>query len=323
MPVEALFANRFHLFENLVTEPNVDMMTAWQTIGADYEAPLSEYVSPPLEVVNRTIPGPKSGPKGEIPVRIYRPEGSADRVLPGFVWFHGGGFMHGGLDQYESDIVGREIAHRAQAVVMAVDYELCTDTVHFPACQIDGVAAAQWFLANAAELGADPKRVYIGGASAGGALASSTMLTLRDLLPAQAQPAGIILIYPLAHSVLPAISEELASKTAQVPGMLIFSPDFVAGLNSGLLNGKAPNDEDNCFAGDVEDLSGLAPILIINDEYDSLRASGEKLAEQLIAAGNQVELHTQLGALHGHMNRFPADCRSMEETLDLMVGFIR
>jgi acetyl esterase/lipase len=77
------------------------------------------------------------------------------------------------------------------------------------------------------------------------------------------------------------------------------------------------------FAGDVTSKSGLAPTQIIDCEYDGLRASGEKYAADLKAAGVDVESLMQNGVPHAHINRYPADCPEMDETLNNMVRWIQ
>ena len=311
-PVDPLFADRFYLFEGIAADAP---MHEWAPlVMPKFEAAASEYAAPPVSIEDRMIPGPL----GDIPVRIYRPEGSS-ALAPGLVWFHGGAFMFGDLNMKEADVVSREIAHRAGAVVMSVDYRLVKDEAKFPVCQIDGLAAAQWFIDNAAELAVDDSRITISGASAGACLTASVILQLRD----RGQLAGIrnILVYPILHSSLPEFAAELEQRIAEVPPQLIFSRDDTKWINSNL-GYETVEASFHCFPGDSENHSGLPETLIINSEYDSLRASGERYFEQLKAAGVAVKQVTALGALHGHLNWYPADCAPMEETLQQMTEFI-
>jgi acetyl esterase/lipase len=66
----------------------------------------------------------------------------------------------------------------------------------------------------------------------------------------------------------------------------------------------------------------LPQTLIINSEYDTLRASGERYFEQLKAAGIDATQLLAEGAIHGHLNWYPLDCNVMDETLDMMREFI-
>lgn len=100
---------------------------------------------------------------GGIRVRIYTPAAPAPR--PAMVFFHGGGWVVCDLDTH--DVACTAIARRAGAVVVAVDYRLAPEH-KFPAAVDDCYAATVWVAANAASLGVDPARVWVGGDSAEG-----------------------------------------------------------------------------------------------------------------------------------------------------------
>ena len=119
------------------------------------------------------------GPHGPVPVRVYEPAGDG-AGRPALLWLHGGAFMFGDLDMPEADLTAREICARAGAVVVSVDYRLAVGGVHHPVPLDDCVAAARWLRDSAADLGVDPDRIHLGGASAGGNLATATVLRLRD-----------------------------------------------------------------------------------------------------------------------------------------------
>lgn len=313
--IDEVFSERFHLFEgHKETLSSRDIIRA---VSKDFDAPLVEYSSPDVEIESTKIPGPQ----GEIPIRLYRPRhaGRSSEKLPGLIWFHGGAFLFGSLDMNEADVVSREIAARAQTIVMSVDYRLVTSESKFPTCQIDSLAASQWFLENLEKLSVDVSNVVIGGGSAGAALAASTALRLRDM----ELLAGIrtMLIYPTLHSSLPEPSQELASKLGELPKPLVFDPEWTNWISQ-QLGAEFVDKSFHINPGDHSNLEGLTQTLIINSEYDSLRSSGEKYAQQLAAAGNDVKLFTQNGAIHGHLNRHPGESWSMDQSLQIMSDFI-
>ena len=107
-----------------------------------------------------------SGPHGDIPLRLYRPLGSAaDETLPVLVYYHGGGWVIGDLDTH--DTLCRELANGARCCVVAVDYRMSPEQ-RFPVAVDDCVAATYWVRREAASLGIDAARLAVGGDSAGG-----------------------------------------------------------------------------------------------------------------------------------------------------------
>ena len=302
MPLAPLFAERLHYYNEL----------PFAEAHKLFEAPVSEYVSPPVEISENAAPS-QAGP---VPVLTYRPTGAIGD-LPVLIWLHGGGFQMGTYKMNEGDIVSREMSHRANMVVVNVEYRLVTETVKFPAPQDDIMAVLDWVVANLEELGGRRDAIFVGGISAGGCLAATMAVLDRD--NGNNCISGQLLNCPTLHFNLPIPSAELQSKVDEVNGF---------GLTEEIINETrrfALGDRELVaawFAGEVEDLSGLPPAQIINCEYDLLRASGEKYGEQLAAAGVKVETLTQSGVPHAHINRYPADCPEMVETLENMVRFV-
>src|SRR5436309_12710751 len=122
-------------------------------------------------IENRTVPGPR----GEIPVRVYTPEGRAP--FPVLVYFHGGGWVIGNLETHDG--LCRHLANAAGAVVVSVDYRLAPEHP-FPASGEDAYAATRWVAANAGAIGGDARRIADGSGSPGGDLAHVVSLTARD-----------------------------------------------------------------------------------------------------------------------------------------------
>ncbi|MFC7571643.1 alpha/beta hydrolase [Klenkia terrae] len=217
MPVHPSQASRFALldgltsFEAAMADPaSRARLDAFMSLG---EAP----PAPDVHVRDTVAPGPH----GDVPVRVYSP--AADGTgRPGFVWMHGGAFRAGDLDMPEADRTAREVCARAGAVVVSVDYRLAVDGVTYPVPHDDVVAAVRWVRDEAAALGVDPARITVGGASAGGNLATGATLRLRD--DEGWQPAALVLAYTTTHAVLPPASAELTALMAEVPVLLRFPP---------------------------------------------------------------------------------------------------
>ena len=306
MPFEPMFASRLSVFED-------STLDQWGSLMA-FMARVHDYTAPAVQVEPVTIPGPVD----PIPARVYRP--NTDTALrPGLLWFHGGAFVSGNLDMPEADQTAREICQRADAIVVSSDYRLCTEDRRFPAPQQDGWAALQWFVANAAELGVDPARIFVGGGSAGACLAGSLALMDRDAeTPAL---AGSLLIYPIVHAKPQAKSEQLQACLTEMPWQIRFDDDWIETQNAWLLDAPDASTAPG-FPGDAPRHDGLAPTLIVNCEYDSLRASGERYVEQLVAAGVDVTARFEPGVTHGHLNSTPLDSAGTDNTLRAMAAFI-
>ena len=126
---------------------------------AGYDAFMLEMGGRPApigEIVDRTI----DGPAGRLRVRIYRPPSGVARLLPAILYFHGGGWVMGGLEGY--DLVCRYFCARAGCVLVAIDYRLAPEH-KFPAAIDDAVTAFRWLAHDAVGLGIDPARIVIAG----------------------------------------------------------------------------------------------------------------------------------------------------------------
>ena len=275
---------------------------------ARFNAGIDGYVAPDVETVDTVAPGPH----GDVPVRVYRAREGSSR---GFVWAHGGAFVFGDLDMPEADVVGREVAYRAGAVVVSVDYRLCHGGIHFPVPHDDLHAAFVW-AATEADLLPSGTRWAIGGASAGGNLAAGVAQRLRD----DGAPVAdaLLLAYPVLHDPLPAGSAEHQARLAALPAGLRFSPEATAGINRTFL-GPHPSDVPYAFAG-LGNVDRLPPTLIIGCEYDDLRPSGDGFADQLAHAGVDIQVEIVRGVPHGHLNisGLPEALTSMQTMSDFL-----
>jgi acetyl esterase len=105
------------------------------------------------------------GPAGPIPLRSYRPLGSAaGDTLPVLVYYHGGGWVIGDLDTH--DVLCRQLCNQSGCAVIAVDYRMGPEH-RFPAAVDDVLAATRWVREHAAALKVDPDRLAVGGDSRG------------------------------------------------------------------------------------------------------------------------------------------------------------
>jgi len=231
-----------------------------------------------------TIPGPA----GEIPVRIFRPNGAARAV---YLHLHGGGWILG--DAAMGDIGNRAVADSLDVAVLSVDYRLAPEHP-YPAGPDDCEAAAKWLLDNSSgEFGSE--HLMIGGESAGGHLALSTALRVRDRLGAGDRLTGLNLVFGW-YDVNGTPSQ---FGNGGHPDML--SPDglrFMAECFTPGLSEEKRRDPD--ISPLFADLSGLPPSLISVGSLDHLRDDSLFLAPRLSAAGVDVELQVYPDSPHGY-----------------------
>jgi acetyl esterase len=229
------------------------------------------------------------GPGGRIPLRVYRPFGSgAAEPLPALVFLHGGGWTIGDLDTH--DVVCRELCNRARCAVIAVDYRLAPEH-KFPAAVDDAIGATRWVAANGASLAIDPRRVAIGGDSAGGNLATVTALHLRD----HGGPALALqlLIYPATDMRCTTPSH------AENGSGYLLTREAIDYFTDSYLNDRGEITDWRASPALAASLRGLPPAFVLTAGYDPLRDEGESYAQALRAAGVAVEYVCFDAQIHG------------------------
>jgi acetyl esterase len=253
--------------------------------ASDAQIPKSHTPATIAFISNRTIPGPT----GEIPVRIYTPEGEGPFAL--VVFFHGGGFVVGSLNGY--DEFCRTLCRGARCMIVSVDYRLAPEH-KFPAATDDCLAATRWVAEHAAEFNANPTQFVVAGDSAGGNLAAVTALRIRD----EGGPflCGQLLIYPVTDYHTPATPSYLTNANGY-----LLTRDTMVWFWDHYLNHASEAGSPLASPLRALDLSGLPPALVITAEFDPLRDEGELYAERLQQAGVPTELLRYNGMIHGFL----------------------
>ena len=239
-----------------------------------------------ITIEKRTVAGPAGEP--DIEVTIFRPVEQA-AAAPALYWIHGGGFVLGDVD---GDMVTpSQVADVLGAVVVSVEYRLAPEHP-FPAPVEDCYAGLAWMAAHAEELGFDPRKLAVGGLSAGGGLAAAVALIARDR-------GGPALCFQLLD--IPEVDDRLAT-----PSMKQFTDTPLWNHPNAILSWEAylgpdHNGETSPYAAPARagDLSGLPPAYVVTCEFDPLRDEGIEYAQRLIQAGVATELHHYPGTFHG------------------------
>jgi len=244
-------------------------------------APLNGEPVPVAAVADQAVPGPG----GDLPVRVYTPEG--EPPFPIVVFFHGGGWVVGTLDTY--DPLCRALAAAVPAVVVSVDYRLAPEH-RWPAAVEDAYAATLWASRHAAELGGAQHRLAVAGDSAGGNLAAVVALGARD----RGGPAIAfqLLVYPALDAAGDTGSwrEYADGFYLTAAGMRWYWDHYLGGAD-----GAAPDASPRRAAF----LGGLPPALVVTADHDVLRDEGEAYAARLREAGVAADVRRVEGVVHG------------------------
>ncbi len=240
---------------------------------------------PVARVETRAIPG-------NIRVRVYRPNGIAPGPSPALVYFHGGGWVVGGLDTI--DVTCRRLADEAKCVVVSVAYRLAPEH-KFPIPVEDAFAATHHVAEHAEAFGVDRDRIAVGGDSAGGNLAAAVALLSRRR--SGPRLAFQLLFYPVTNHAFdtPSYREFAHGYLLTRRAMQWYWRQYL----------PRPEDGDDPAASPLRarrvDLHGLPPALVVTAEFDPLRDEGEAYADHLRGAGVHVQTRRQDGLIHGFL----------------------
>ncbi|WP_029114946.1 alpha/beta hydrolase [Mycobacterium sp. URHB0044] len=242
-------------------------------------------------VTDITIPGAA----GAIRARHYVPVNNVNNPEPALlVFFHGGGFVIGDIDTHDG--LCRLLCRDAGVHVLSVDYRLAPEH-QAPAAAEDCYTAYRWAQQHAAELGADPTRIAVGGDSAGGNLAAVVSQQARD--EGVQLPALQLLLYPVAQ-----FGDETRSGTLFSDGYFLTKRDMDWFRDNYLADPAVAMTDPRVSPLRAADLSGLPAALVVTGGFDPLRDEGNQYADALAAAGVAVD-HRQFGSLvHGFANFF-------------------
>jgi acetyl esterase len=235
------------------------------------------------------------GPAGAMRARLYTKRSlRGAHVEPLLVFLHGGGFVFGGVDSHDAPC--RLLCLHADVHVLSVEYRLAPESP-FPAAVDDARAALLWAQAHAAELGADPARIAIGGDSAGGNLAAVVaQMAAADGGPA---PFAQLLVYPATDRRTAWRSVDLFAE-----GFFLTRESIDWFYEQYVPEAKRLSDDRDPKVNPLHatDLRGLAPALVVTAGFDPLRDEGEAYAGAMAAAGNTVTLRRFGGLMHGFIN---------------------
>ena len=222
-------------------------------------------------------------------VRVYRPTDQPGK-LPALYWIHGGGYVMGDIEQ--DDRLMKQMVKRIGCVAVSVDYRLAPEHP-FPAPVEDCYGGLKWLFRHADELGVEPSRIAIGGASGGGGLAAGLALLTRDR--GELKVAFQLLIYPMIddRNVTP------ASYAITDPRMWNRESNRLGWKAYLGRDGGGADVSPYAAAARATDLTNLPPAYIPVGALDLFVDENIQYAQRLIQAGVPTELHVYPGAFHG------------------------
>jgi acetyl esterase len=227
---------------------------------------------------------------GFVPVRVLVP---VERPRGVIVYYHGGGWVIGGLADF--DKLGRQLAQRTRCAVLLADYRLAPE-YRFPTAVDDAWAALRWADEHRAELtGAGTEGseapLIVAGDSAGGNL--SAIMALRAGAAGGPPVALQVLVYPVTDCDLESTSyRDPANQLMLSRDSMMWFWDHYAPDPEARLHPDASPLRSASFAG-------LPPAVILTAEHDVLRDEGELYATRLVKAGVPVRHQRFAGQMHG------------------------
>lgn len=235
-------------------------------------------------------------PGRDLPVRVYRPaptgddEAAARTDLPLVIHVHGGGFVGTAV---QCDWANSHLAARLPAVVVSVEHRLLAPGSPLANAADDGWDVLRHVVRHAARWGIDPARAAVFGESCGALISALTAVRARE---AGLELTAQVLVNPVVDVTgtmfdHPSIAEYAYSPTRALPQLRLIQRLAVPP--------RAKADAVSPLYTD--DLSGLAPALVVVPTQDALADHGRRYAERLRAAGTSVRLTEYPGARHAFL----------------------
>lgn len=222
----------------------------------------------------------KTTDQGALEIHVSYPPGwKAEDRRPAIVFFFGGGWTNGRVEQFAEQ--AEHLARRGMVAARA-DYRVKSrQGVRPDACVEDAKSAVRWLRAHAKEQGVDPGRIVAAGGSAGGHIAACTAFTPGLDAPGEdaavsSKPNALVLFNPvLRFKGVPQLMERIDGDAKLGEAI---SPNLHVGKD-------AP------------------PALILFGSEDRLAPMGDEYVAKAKAAGARAELFTAEGVGHGFFNR--------------------
>lgn len=287
MPLNAIFADYLKNDFEGIYSLGVDKMREWYAKSwDDFKGDVEEVGLVVNQVVQTSV--------RDTPIRIYYPK-TEKNIYPVFVWIHGGGFVLGNIEVYDS--ICRKITNNVNCAVISIDYGLAPEH-KFPGPVEECYQVIRWISANGrgGKLKIDPERIAIGGDSAGGNLSAVISQLARERRE-----------FTLVYQVMINTVFDLLGKTKPISRVENAKGYRLTAKGNEWFMSLYLNDlseAENPLASPLlaDNFKNLPDACIITSEYDILRDEGEDYARRLSEAGGKVCLKRYDGIIHGFFN---------------------
>ena len=263
------------------TERNVEIFH--QLLGA------MRVSRPPRDLRIQDLWIPREGDQAKLRLRIYGPK-TPTSPAGAMLWLHGGGYVMGKPEQDDTRCI--QFVRELGLVVVSVDYRLAPQ-YPFPAALDDSYTALLWMASHALDLGIDPVRIALAGASAGGGLAAALAQLAHDRQ--EVRPAFQLLIFPM-------LDDRTVTRGDSVNNANVIWNQKSNRFGWESYLGVAYGGDDipeYAVPTRRDDLSGLPPAWIGVGTLDLFHDESLAYAQRLRDAGVPCEFYPVQGAFHG------------------------
>ena len=226
----------------------------------------------------------------ELNARIYRPKNINNEHSPALIYFHGGGFVLGDIESYDKMLA--QLCSQSNIVIISVAYRLAPETM-FPGAVEDTQESTDWIAKNSELLKINPKRIAIGGDSAGANLATVYCFLNKDRC--DFTPFFQLLIYPSIIGNDTSVSRELFSEN------LLLTKELLKWFHKSYIRKNQENDP-RFNVMKFDDFSHLPSAFILTCGFDPLRDEGQLYAKMLNESGVPMKHSCYTDMFHGFIN---------------------
>ncbi|GHE82444.1 alpha/beta hydrolase [Thalassotalea profundi] len=222
--------------------------------------------------------------------RVYRPSNKDNDIIPALIYFHGGGFVLGDIESYDKMLA--QLCSQSQISIISIAYRLAPETM-FPGAVDDTQETTDWIAKNNQSLLIDPKRIAVGGDSAGANLA--TVYCHLNKSRADFKPFFQLLIYPSIIGNDNTKSRELFSEN------LLLTKELLKWFHHSYISKEQENDP-RFNVLNFKDFTDLPPAFVLTCGYDPLCDEGQMYVNRLKANGVVVKHSCYSDMFHGFIN---------------------